>query len=130
PAALPRVAAGRTTRDRRASTEIVRGDQAPAAGARKAPGNPSHDGGFAEQPGQLAGTVTHYQDNQAQTDFWSAFVAGANNLNNALTAEANGTVHLDTAGLNALVQQVQGYEQLGNSFDAAQGGIFGARFDN
>jgi len=25
---------------------------------------------------------------------------------------------------------VQGYEQLGNSFDAAQGGIFGARFDN
>jgi len=39
-------------------------------------------------------------------------------------------VHLDAAGLNALVQQVQGYEQLGNSFDAAQGGIFGARFDN
>src|SRR5262249_39595039 len=87
-------------------------------------------GGFAAQPGYLAGNVTHYQDNQAQTDFWSAFVAGANNLNNALTAEANGTVHLDAAGLNSLIQQVNGYQELGNSFDAAQGGIFGARFDN
>ena len=78
----------------------------------------------------MEGAIQHYQDNQAQTDFWSAFIAGANNLNNALTAEANRTTHLDTAGLNSLIQQVQGYEQLGASFDGAQGGIFGARFDN
>ena len=39
----------------------------------------SHDGGFAEQPGYPSGTIQHYQDNQAQTDFWSAFVAGAKN---------------------------------------------------
>jgi trimeric autotransporter adhesin len=37
---------------------------------------------------------------------------------------------LDTAGLNSLIQQVQGYQQLGASFDGAQAGIFGARFDN
>lgn len=91
---------------------------------------PSHAGGFAEQAGFLTGTITHYQDNQAQTNFWSAFIAGANNLNNALTAEANGTTQLDSAGLNALIAQVQGYQQLGASFDGAQGGIFGARFDN
>jgi hypothetical protein len=126
----PNIAARSTNDNLLDIIDIVQGDQALAASAGNATGNPSHAGGFAEQPGYLAGTVTHYQDNQAQTDFWSAFVAGANNLNNALTAEANGTVHLDTAGLNALVQQVQGYEQLGNSFDAAQGGIFGARFDN
>jgi trimeric autotransporter adhesin len=123
--------AGRSTNDNLLDIiDIVQGDQALATSAGNPTGNPSHDGGFAEQPGYLSGTVTHYQDNQAQTDFWSAFVAGANNLNNALTAEANGTVHLDAAGVTALIQQVNGYEQLGNSFDAAQGGIFGARFDN
>jgi hypothetical protein len=108
----------------------VQNDPALAASAGNTTGAPSHDGGFAEQPGYLAGTITHYQDNQAQTDFWSAFIAGANNLITALTNEANGTTHLDKAGLNALIQQVQGYEQLGGSFDGAQGGIFGARFDN
>ena len=129
-AANPNVAARATNDNLLDIIDIVQGDPALAASAGNATGNPSHAGGFAELAGYLSGTVTHYQDNQAQTDFWSAFIAGANNLNNALTAEANGTVHLDTAGLNALVQQVQGYEQLGASFDGAQGGIFGARFDN
>src|SRR6516165_794469 len=110
--------------------DIAQGDPALAASAGNATGNPSHAGGFAEQPGFLTGTGQHYQDNQAQTDFWSAFIAGANNINNALNAEANGAVHLDAAGVNSLIQQVQGYEQLGASFDGAQGGIFGARFDN
>jgi trimeric autotransporter adhesin len=126
----PNIAARSTNDNLLDIIDIVQGDQALAVSAGNATGNASHDGGFAEQPGYLAGTVTHYQDNQAQTDFWSAFVAGANNLNNALTAEANGTVHLDAAGLNSLIQQVNGYQELGNSFDAAQGGIFGARFDN
>src|SRR5215472_11407612 len=126
----PNIAARSTNDNLLDIIDIVQGDQALAASAGNTTGNASHDGGFAEQPGYLAGTITHYQDNQSQTDFWSAFVAGANNLNNALNAEANGTVHLDAAGLNALIQQAQGYEQLGTSFDGAQGGIFGARFDN
>lgn len=129
-ASNPNVAARATNDNLLDIIDIAQNDPALAASAGNASGNPSHDGGFAEQPGYLAGTITHYQDNQAQTDFWSAFIAGANNLNNALTAEANGTTHLDTAGLNSLIQQVQGYEQLGASFDGAQGGIFGARFDN
>ena len=139
-AANPNVAARATNDNLLDIIDIVQNDQALAANAGNPTASaaslaagtfvPSHDGGFASQPGYLAGTITHFQDNQAQTDFWSAFIAGANNLNNALTAEANGTTHLDSAGLNALIQQVQGYQQLGASFDGAQGGIFGARFDN
>src|SRR5271163_511705 len=111
--------------------DIAQNDPALAASAGNATGNPSHAGGFAEQPGYLTGTIQHYQDTTlAQTDFWSAFIAGANNLNNALTAESNGTAHLDAAGVQSLIQQVQGYQQLGASFDGAEGGIFGARFDN
>jgi hypothetical protein len=126
----PNIAARSTNDNLLDIIDIAQTDPALAASAGNATGAPSHTGGFAEQPGYLAGTIQHYQDNQAQTDFWSAFIAGANNLNNALTAEASGTTHLDTAGLNSLIQQVQGYEQLGASFDGAQGGIFGARFDN
>jgi hypothetical protein len=126
----PNIAARSTNDNLLDIIDIAQNDPALAASAGNTTGAPSHDGGFAEQPGYLAGTIQHYQDNQAQTDFWSAFIAGANNLNNALTAEANGTAHLDTAGLTSLVQQVQGYQQLGTSFDGAQGGVFGARFDN
>ena len=126
----PNIAARSTNDNLLDIIDIAQNDPALAASAGNTTGAPSHNGGFAEQPGYLAGTIQHYQDNQAQTDFWSAFIAGANNLNNALTAEANGTTQLDTAGLNSLIQQVQGYEQLGASFDGAQGGVFGARFDN
>jgi hypothetical protein len=139
-AANPNVAARATNDNLLDIIDIVQNDPALAASAGNPTATaanfaantfvPSHDGGFASQPGYLQGTITHYQDNQAQTNFWSAFIAGANNLNNALTAEANGTTHLDSAGLNSLIQQVQGYQQLGASFDGAQGGIFGARFDN
>ncbi len=138
-AANPNIAARATSDNLLDIIDIVQNDQALAASAGNptataadfAAGTfvPSHDGGFASMPGFLQGTGTHYQDNQAQTDFWSAFIAGANNLNDALTAEANGA-HLDAAGLKSLIQQVQGYEQLGASFDGAQGGVFGARFDN
>jgi trimeric autotransporter adhesin len=139
-AANPNIAARATSDNLLDIIDIVQNDQALAASAGNPTATaadftagtfvPSHDGGFASMPGFLQGTGTHYQDNQAQTDFWSAFIAGANNLNNALGAEANGTTHLDAAGLKSLIQQVQGYEQLGASFDGAQGGVFGARFDN
>jgi hypothetical protein len=139
-AANPNVAARATNDNLLDIIDIVQNDPALAASAGNPTATaanfaantfaPSHAGGFASQAGYLQGTITHYQDNQAQTNFWSAFIAGANNLNNALTAVANGTTQLDSAGLNALIQQVQGYQQLGASFDGAQGGIFGARFDN
>jgi hypothetical protein len=139
-AANPNVAARATNDNLLDIIDIVQNDPALAASAGNPTATaanfaantfaPSHAGGFASQAGYLQGTITHFQDNQAQTNFWSAFIAGANNLNNALTAVANGTTQLDSAGLNALIQQVQGYQQLGASFDGAQGGIFGARFDN
>jgi hypothetical protein len=129
-AANPNIAARSTNDNLLDIIDIVQNDPALAASAGNTTGAPSHAGGFAEQSGYLAGTIQHYQDNQAQTDFWSAFIAGANTLNDALMAEANGTAHLDTAGLKSLIGQVQGYEKLGASFDGAQGGIFGARFDN
>ncbi|HLH92173.1 MAG TPA: hypothetical protein VKX28_27410 [Xanthobacteraceae bacterium] len=125
----PNIAARSTNDNLLDIIDIVQNDPALAASAGNATGNPAHTGGFAEQAGFLSGTIQHYQDNQAQTDFWSAFIAGANNLNNALTAEANGA-NLDTSGLNSLIHQVQAYQQLGASFDGAQGGVFGARFDN
>ena len=53
-------------------------------------GMPGHVGGFAEMPGGLTGTVTKFQDNQAQTNFWAAFLSEANTINAHLTAIANG----------------------------------------
>jgi hypothetical protein len=89
-------------------------------------GNAGHIGGFAEAPGGLTGTVTHFQDNQAQTNFWAAFLSEANTINAHLTAIANGQEQASSA----LVTQIQNYQQFGANFDAAQGPIFEARFDN
>jgi trimeric autotransporter adhesin len=77
-------------------------------------------------PGGLTGTVTHFQDNQAQTNFWAAFLAEANTINAHLTAIAGGQEQA-TADL---VTQIQNYQQFGANFDAAQGAIFQGRFDN
>src|SRR5580700_6532669 len=105
--------------------DIVQNDTAlnKAAGGNGAAG---HAGGFAEMPGNLTGTVTHFQDNQAQTNFWAAFLSEANTINAQLTAIQNGT---GTAS-QALVTQIQNYEHFGQAFNAAQGAIFEARFDN
>jgi trimeric autotransporter adhesin len=89
-------------------------------------GTAGHIGGFAEDPGGLTGTVTKFQDNQAQTNFWAAFLAEANTINAHLTAIANGTEQAS----QALITQIQNYQQFGANFDAAQGQIFQARFDN
>jgi hypothetical protein len=91
-------------------------------------GTPSSNGGFAEFPAYLAGTITHYQDNQAQTNFWSAFVAEGNTINNQLQTVASGQA--STAQIQQLMTDIQNYNNFGASFDKAQGGIFGARFDN
>jgi len=89
-------------------------------------GNAGHIGGFAEMPGSLTDTVTKFQDNQAQTNFWAAFLSEANTINAHLTAIAGGQEQA-TADL---VAQIQNYENFGATFDAAQGAIFRARFDN
>ena len=89
-------------------------------------GNPGHVGGFAEMPGGLSGTVTKFQDNQAQTNFWAAFLSEANTINAHLAGIANGT---QTATAD-LVTQIQNYEAFGRNFDAAQGAVFQGRFDN
>jgi len=94
-----------------------------AAGGNGAPG---HAGGFAEMPGGLTGSVQKFQDNQAQTNFWAAFLAEANTINAHLAGIANGT---QTATAD-LVTQIQNYEAFGRTFDAAQGAVFQGRFDN
>ncbi|CCE01177.1 hypothetical protein [Bradyrhizobium sp. STM 3809] len=105
--------------------DIVQNDAAlnTAAGGN---GNPGHSGGFAEDPGGLTGTVTRFQDNQAQTNFWATFVAEANTINAQLAAIVNGT---GTAS-QALITQIENYNKFGASFDAAQGAVFQGRFDN
>ncbi len=100
-------------------------------------GNPGAVGGFAEMPAYLngpdgvnahGGTITPYQDNQAQTNFWSAFLSEANVINNQLQAVAAGQ---DTPSeIQQLISQIEAYQKFGANFDQAQGGVFGARFDN
>jgi len=96
-------------------------------------------GGFGEFPAYLngvggvndhGGTILQYQDNQAQTNFWSQFIAEANQLNNTLDGIANGTVQPTNSDIQSLITQVNNYNTFGASFDGAQGGVFGDRFDN
>jgi len=94
-----------------------------AAGGNGAAG---HIGGFAEMPGGLTGTVTKFQDNQAQTNFWATFLSEANTLAAQLTKVANGTA----AATQAMVTQIQNYQNFGVQFDMAQGAVFQGRFDN
>jgi hypothetical protein len=68
-----------------------------------------------------------YQDNADQTNFWADFIASSNTLG----AQAEHLVSTGTAQeINAFIQTLQGWEQNVRNFDAAQGGIFQARFDN
>jgi trimeric autotransporter adhesin len=94
-------------------------------------------GGFAELPGYLngpdgpnahGGTITQYQDNQAQTNFWAAFLSEANVINTQLQGVAAGQATPDQ--INQLISQIETYQQFGADFAKSQGGIFGARFDN
>ena len=105
--------------------DIIQGD-ANLNAAAGGTGTPGHVGGFAEMPGGLTGTITRFQDNQPQTNFWAAFAAEGNTINAHLTAIAGGQEQATAA----LVTQIQNYENFGASFDAAQGDIFRGRFDN
>ena len=76
------------------------------------------------------GTILQYQDNQAQTNFWSQFIAEANQLNNTLDGIANGTVNPTNSEIQSLITQVNNYNEFGATFTGSQGGVFGDRFDN
>jgi hypothetical protein len=68
-----------------------------------------------------------YQDNADQTNFWADFIASSNTLGaQAEQLVAHGT-HQE---IKALINTLQGWEQNVSNFDAAQGGLFEARFDN
>jgi hypothetical protein len=68
-----------------------------------------------------------YQDNEAQTNFWANFIAQSNSLGQ----QANQLVGSgDTAAINALIDNLHTFQKNVTDFDAAQGGIFEARFDN
>ncbi|MEN3288181.1 MAG: trimeric autotransporter adhesin [Bradyrhizobium sp.] len=105
--------------------DIIQGD-ANLNTAAGGTGTPGHAGGFAEMPGGLTGTVTKFQDNQAQTNFWAAFLSEANTINAHLQAISTGAEQAS----QALITQIQNYQQFGANFDAAQGAVFQGRFDN
>jgi hypothetical protein len=84
--------------------------------------------GFAAFPNALYRT-TRYLDNQAQTDFIANLVAQSNALGQAAVNLVNRSPHHTTA-INALITQLQTFKKNVTAFEAAQGGIFEARFDN
>ncbi len=97
--------------------------------AAAATGNGTTSNGFAAMPAYLSGTITHFQDNQAQTNFWAQFLSEANVINGQLQNVAAGA-NATPAEIRSLITEIQNYNTFGASFDKSQGGIFGARFDN
>ena len=90
-------------------------------------GEAGNVGGFSDMPAFLHGTIQHFQDDQAQTNFWATFMAEANVLGTQLNAEATSN---SAADAQTLITEIQNYEQFSNTFDSQQGGVFEARFDN
>ena len=109
--------------------DIVQGDPALQAAAHGTNASGMAANGYATVASTLSGSITHYQDNQAETNFWAKFIVGANDINAKLTDVANGTTTAP-ADLHALISEVQSYQKLGASFSQEQGGVFAARFDN
>jgi trimeric autotransporter adhesin len=94
--------------------------------------------GFGEFPAYLngvggananGGTIQLYQDDQTQTNFWTALIAEANNINTDLNTVATGGTP-STGSIQSLINEIEQYQQFGSNFDISQGGVFGARFDN
>src|SRR6202012_1400150 len=124
----PNVAARSTNDNLLDIIDVVQGDANlnTAAGGN---GNAGNVGGFSEMPAYLEGTITKFQDDQAQTNFWAKFLAEGNVINNQLDNVAAGN-NTTQGELKALVTEIQNYQKFGAAFDHSQGGIFGARFDN
>jgi hypothetical protein len=82
--------------------------------------------GFSPFPESLNETPK-YLDNEAQTAFWANFIAQSNSLGQRAVATVD--AH-DRQAITALVSDLHAFQNNVTNFDAAQGGIFGARFDN
>jgi hypothetical protein len=82
--------------------------------------------GFSPFPDSLHPTPK-YLDNADQTNFWANFIAQSNSLGQQ--AEATVGSH-DANAIATLISNIQTFEKNVTDFDAAQGGIFEARFDN
>jgi hypothetical protein len=68
-----------------------------------------------------------YVDNDAQTNFWANFIAQSNSLGQAAITAV--TAH-DAAATATVIADLHTFQADVTNFDAAQGGIFEARFDN
>ncbi|WP_316169107.1 hypothetical protein [Bradyrhizobium sp. SZCCHNS2017] len=77
--------------------------------------------------GDFLNPTPAYQDNQAQTDFWAMFIAQSNALGKAAIAAVNAG---DAAAMAKVTADLMVFKKDVTDFDAAQGGIFQARFDN
>jgi hypothetical protein len=84
--------------------------------------------GFAAFPSPLYPS-TRYLDNQAQTSFIAKVVAQSHALGQAAESLVNQTPH-DTTAIAALIAQLRTFQASVTDFQAAQPGIFRARFDN
>jgi hypothetical protein len=82
--------------------------------------------GFTALPDALAATPK-YLDNEAQTGFWANFIAQSNSLGQQAIHAVGGN---DPQVVATLISDLQAFQKSATDFDAAQGGIFEARFDN
>ena len=82
--------------------------------------------GFSPFP-DFVNPTPRYQDNADQTNFWASFMAQSNSLGQqAQQIVGSG----DAAAIGNLITELQTFQKNATDFDASQGGIFGARFDN
>jgi hypothetical protein len=77
--------------------------------------------------GDALNPTPKYLDNDAQTTFWANFIAQSNSLGQQAIAAV--TAH-DAAATAAVIGDLHTFQTDVTNFDAAQGGIFEARFDN
>jgi len=78
------------------------------------------------QFGDFKDPTPAYQDNQLQTDFWAMFIAKSNAIGNAAIAAVNAS---DQAAIAQVIADLGVFKKDVTDFNAAQGGIFQARFD-
>ena len=77
--------------------------------------------------GDALNPTPKYLDNEAQTNFWANFIAQSNSLGQRAIAAV--TAH-DAAATAQVIADLHTFQTDVTNFDAAQGGIFEARFDN
>ncbi|WFU15192.1 hypothetical protein [Bradyrhizobium sp. CB3481] len=77
--------------------------------------------------GDALNPTPKYLDNDAQTNFWANFIAQSNSLGQQAIAAV--TAH-DAAATAQVIADLHTFQTDATNFDAAQGGIFEARFDN